>query len=177
MRERGFTLVELMVTLVVAGILVTISYPSLSRFFRDNQLGSDASQLQSMLVTARHHALNYQMPVIVCPLVNGACSNNWSGELSAFVDSDGNGSKGNDEEVLLTLEAVSYQRVYAQTSIRFGADGMLTTNAGTIRICEGDDSGLYNGVIVTKTGRSRVAEDDDHNGKRDDLNGNPISCT
>ncbi|EKE68263.1 GspH/FimT family pseudopilin [Gallaecimonas xiamenensis] len=176
MRERGFTLVELLVTLMVAGILVTISYPSLSRFFRDNQLGAEASELQSLLVTSRHHALNYQMPVVVCPLVGGKCANNWAGEISSFVDSNGSGELDNGEEVLQRVEATSNSRIFGQLRISFAADGILASTAGTIEICEGSDASLYHGVVVDPSGRSRVAEDLDGNGVRDDRNGNAINC-
>ncbi|WP_115717415.1 GspH/FimT family pseudopilin [Gallaecimonas mangrovi] len=176
MRENGFTLVELMMTLVVAAILVTISYPSLSRFVTDNQLSSEASQLQAMLASARHHALNYQMPVVVCPLVNNSCTSSWNGEISVFVDTDADNKKSADDEILQTLAAADHQRVFDQSSIAFAADGMLKTNAGTLVLCEGSNANLYNGVIITKTGRSRVAEDVDNDGYRDDQNGNHLSC-
>ncbi|WKE67511.1 GspH/FimT family pseudopilin [Gallaecimonas kandeliae] len=167
---------ELMVTLAVAAILITISYPSLTRFFKDNSLSTQASEIQSLLVTARHHALNYQLPVVVCPLTSGKCGSNWQGQLSVFVDSNGNGDQDSGEEVLATLEASSAQRVFSQNSVRYAADGILASSAGTIVLCDGNDASLYSGVIVEASGRSRVAEDSDHDGTKEDRNGNALKC-
>ncbi|WP_406664364.1 GspH/FimT family pseudopilin [Gallaecimonas sp. GXIMD1310] len=176
MKQRGFTLVELMVTLLVAGILVTISYPSLSRFFRDNQLSSQASELQSLLVTARNYALSYQVPVVVCPLSGSSCTSSWGKEITAFADTNGNGQKDGSDETLLTMGATTLTRYFSQSSIRYTADGTLASTPGTVELCEGSDNTLYNGVVITLSGRSRTATDDNDDGVRDDDAGASIDC-
>lgn len=176
MKQRGFTLVELMVTLLVAGILVTISYPSLSRFFRDNQLSSQASELQSLLVTARNYALSYQVPVVVCPLSGSSCSTNWNNTISVFVDNNGDGQKNGTDSTLVSMDATTITRKFAQSSVRYSPDGTLASAPGTIELCEGSDNTLYNGVVLTLSGRSRTATDDNDDGVRDDDAGASIDC-
>ncbi len=176
MKERGFTLIELMVTLVVAGILIMISYPSMTRFFNDNKLAAQAGDMQSMLATARHHALSYQAPVVICPLNSGKCSGSWQNAISAFVDTDGNGEQSAGEELLLVQEAVSNKRSFGAASIRYAQDGTLLSGAGTLEICQGTDNSLYHGVIVTLSGRSRLAMDSDKDGVKEDGSGAAIDC-
>ncbi len=54
---RGFTLVELMLTIAVAMILLSIGLPDFSRFVSDSRLDSAASQLHSLLALARTEAV------------------------------------------------------------------------------------------------------------------------
>ena len=44
-RVRGFTLIELMVTLVVAGVLVVVAIPSLVSVIQNNRISSEANTL------------------------------------------------------------------------------------------------------------------------------------
>ena len=48
----GFTLVELIITLAVLGILSAIAYPSLTQSIANNQVRSQAEEIQSILAFA-----------------------------------------------------------------------------------------------------------------------------
>lgn len=55
--ERGFTLIELMVTLAVAGILMVIAIPSFKKITLKNRLSTTANQFVDALNTARMEAV------------------------------------------------------------------------------------------------------------------------
>lgn len=56
-RENGFTLVELMVTVVLLGILAMIAYPSFSSFIQNGQVRASAESVMSGLQLARAESI------------------------------------------------------------------------------------------------------------------------
>jgi len=56
-KDRGFTLIELMVTLAVAGILMVIAIPSFRNITLKNRLSTTANQFVDALNTARMEAV------------------------------------------------------------------------------------------------------------------------
>lgn len=77
----AFTLVELLVTLCVFAILLTLIIPSLRTMILNNRLTSNIDSLVSSLNYARGVALDQALNVAVCPLgtLNSTvCGANWS---------------------------------------------------------------------------------------------------
>jgi len=56
-RSRGFTLVELMVTITLFALLLSLAYPSYTRFIQDAQLRSAAESVLNGLQLARAEAI------------------------------------------------------------------------------------------------------------------------
>ena len=78
MRDRGFTLVELMITLAVAAILLAIAVPSFRTFVQNTRLTTQADTLVYSLNLARNEAVKLDTPVAVCASSDGAtCSGAW----------------------------------------------------------------------------------------------------
>ena len=87
--QAGFTLVELMMSIIVAGILVTLAIPSFTGVINANRLAGPANELLSGLQAARATAMSRNTRVVLCRSNDGAtCSiaaGNWPGWI-AFVD-------------------------------------------------------------------------------------------
>jgi type IV fimbrial biogenesis protein FimT len=64
--QRGFTLWELLMTLLVAGILVGIGVPNLMEFQRNGVMTAAANQLVTGVLMARAEAVKRQVPVTLC---------------------------------------------------------------------------------------------------------------
>lgn len=64
--EPGFTLIELMVTLAVAGILLAVGIPSYRSLTVGNHLSTVSNQLVSSLQVARMEAIKRNGPVQFC---------------------------------------------------------------------------------------------------------------
>ena len=69
-QHRGFSLLELMVTLLVGGIVLGIGVPSFMEFQRNNAMITQANDLVSGLYLARTEAVKRQVPITFCASAN-----------------------------------------------------------------------------------------------------------
>ena len=76
-RMKGFTLVELMVTVAIAAILLAIAMPSLESISNNNALKSTTRDLVSTINTARSQSLSTRTNVLV-ESAGGGWNNGWS---------------------------------------------------------------------------------------------------
>lgn len=75
----GFTLVELMVTMAVVGILAMVAAPAMTAMIDGNRLTGTASELTASLQLARSEALRRSSSVRICGSSDGAtCGGDWS---------------------------------------------------------------------------------------------------
>lgn len=65
MRQRGFTLIELMIVLVIAALLMLVAAPAFSTFMARQQLAGDVNQLLSVMTFARSEAIKQRQPITV----------------------------------------------------------------------------------------------------------------
>lgn len=95
---RGMTLVELLVTLAIAAILLSLAAPSMASFIQSTRLRGAANELASTLMYARSEAIKRGQSVTVCKsdnpnAVNPSCSTSatWQQGWLVFVDYDKDG--------------------------------------------------------------------------------------
>ena len=81
--SRGFTLIELMVTVSIAAILMAVAVPSFTSFRRNSELTSVANKVVGSINAARGEAMKRGMSSFMVPLDNGAI---WNAGWVAFVD-------------------------------------------------------------------------------------------
>lgn len=89
-REFGFTLIELMVTLVVLGVVLGVAIPSFNDQIRNNKSVTLGSDFVSALSFARTEAVKRANRVSICPSIDKAtCANasDWAKGWIVFVDS------------------------------------------------------------------------------------------
>lgn len=68
---KGFTLIELMVTIAIAAILAGLAVPSFRGLIASNRLKSHASSLLSSLLLARGEAIKRNSRVVLCKSADG----------------------------------------------------------------------------------------------------------
>ncbi|MCC5072315.1 MULTISPECIES: GspH/FimT family pseudopilin [Xanthomonas] len=100
-RSRGFTLIELMVTVAVLAIMAAIAYPSFQGVLRSNRVAAANNELMALLNLARSEAIRNGQGGGVCGSSGGiVCDGVWSGGVLAWGDTNANGALDSGEAVL-----------------------------------------------------------------------------
>lgn len=177
--HNGFTVIELMITLLVAAILAAIAAPSFSDIIKNNRLTTQINELQASLGITRSEAITRNVSITMCRSSNGTgCSGNWQNGWIAFIDSNFDGNVGG-EEVLRVHGRLSVNNTLAFTQatnrVTYAPDGVVRSGPGTFKLCDDRGANSAKAVIVNITGRPRLALDGNGDGIVEDGGGN-ISC-
>jgi type II secretion system protein H len=145
--KRGFTLIELMVTIAVFGILAAIAIPNFQTYMQQRRLNGAARQVMSDLMAARMKAVNENRGVRVFFFSNH--------QYRICDDADGNGTVSDGEGTVetknvqtnysdVTFSAVTANPSFSRNGTASGTTVTLTSPAGT------------QSVVVALTGRVRI---------------------
>jgi type II secretion system protein H len=63
--QKGFTLIELILVMVLLAVVIAISAPSLSRFFRSRSLDSEARRFMALTRHAQSRAVSEGVPMVL----------------------------------------------------------------------------------------------------------------
>ncbi len=83
--KRGFTLVELMVTIVVVAIITTIAIPSFQNMILRQNLRTTAYNIRDMLKETRSRAVLNQNEIVLCTSINKSASTVTESKCGAFL--------------------------------------------------------------------------------------------
>ena len=170
-RDRGFTLIELMVTLAIAAVLLLVAIPSMTAYKRNAELTSATNTLLSAINGARGEAMKRGMYAMVVP-ADGA---DWNTGWIVFVDKNRTQvyDATVDQTVLSQAPLPGYFNVTGNGTatgsapyIMFDASGYSKTKSSsfgdlTLTLTRTDLSGSAlddqtRRVVVAKTGRTRT---------------------
>ena len=160
--SQGFTLPELLVTLAVIAILITMSGPSLKGMIINQQVTAAAREVYNTLILARSEAVKRQQSVSLCSSINGTVcdedNSGWHHGWLIFNDKDADGIL-DTEDILIR---VAQERSSSEMRITWNRGFSLTFNsrgqtgtAGTFQVCDGQE---VKAVVVSMTGRARVED-------------------
>lgn len=108
---KGFTLLELMMALAVAGVVLAIAIPNFNAFRLNARMTSAANDLLGGLNVARSEAIKRQQPVALCGSATPnasppACSGALTGWV-VWVDTNNDGAIAATEQVVARHEPLS----------------------------------------------------------------------
>lgn len=151
---HGFTLVELMITLVVAAILLTVAVPNFQAFILNNRMTSYANDMMTTLSYVRSEAVKRAANVTVCASSDGATCTGGDWEDGWVVrDAAGNVLKAQQALGGATTMTGVDTIIFSNTG-RMTAPAAITTltiNAGTTGI-DGRQ------IQIDPSGRARVCK-------------------
>lgn len=161
-KQSGLTLIELMITVVVIGILLALAGPSFLSHIKDNRRTTFINELVSSLNLARSEAAKSNSTVAICPSSDGlACAgNNYDAGWIVFRNDDSDQPPAVDspgELILRVHEGTLYPGTSLRatagvdTGINFQASGR-PVNSGDITYCDDRGADHARSVIVNLVG-------------------------
>lgn len=157
---KGFSLVELVITLLIFGIITSAAIPSYTAFMTNNRLSNENTSLMLDFVMARSEAATRGTRVTVCQSANGtSCSSGgWKTGRIVFVDGGTAGVIGSNDEILKVSSKIQSGDNMTSTEsdnyISYNAAGVANSSM-VITTCK---SG-FTGVKVTIYPSGRISKD------------------
>lgn len=169
-QNEGFTLIELMISIVVMAVLVAVAGPSFVDLIRNNRIQTGADNFFTALISVRSEALKRNQRVVLCKSSNGSScstSDGWEQGWLSFVDEDADNTLDTGEPIIhvsdglhagYTLSAGGNFANY----IAYKQDG-TPSGFDTFVLCDPDaDLSSAREILVNIVGRPRMSETTDN---------------
>ena len=177
---RGFTIVELMVTLAIAAILLAVAVPSFTLFAQKRAISQKTVQVRNALELARGLVLSQRQVWTVCTVdASNSCVSSAGLRLLVFRDDnddkDFNTGEMLQQEIDINSIELEISASFGRPYMRFARSGEAL-ESGNIEVCSTNQAVDYGRqAIVFRSGRIRLSNDSDGDGY-DDTGGTKIEC-
>jgi type IV fimbrial biogenesis protein FimT len=181
-RQTGFTLYELLITMLIIGVILTVGIPNLSEFTQNSRLASTSNDLLSSFQVARSEAARSKTNITICASnnsleANANCGGTFNDGWIIFVDIDGDLNRaGGGENILRAHPAppsgVTVLPDNGGTYFSFAGTGLGRGNVGgvpalqTVMICDARGLDTAPGgratarrMVTTAIGRATIISD------------------
>lgn len=171
--RRGYSVYELLLTLALIAVLAGVALPSFGALVARSRLHAEANALFHAAHLARKESIMRRAVVTLCASADGsACSDSldWTAGWLMFENRDADSPAEVDpgEPVLRVHKPTPGTRVTAnRASFTLRATQRRATN-GTLTVCDEQDRAPARAVVISYTGRPRVA--------LEDTSGTPYAC-
>ncbi|MCK5727748.1 MAG: GspH/FimT family pseudopilin [Methylococcales bacterium] len=166
--HKGFTIIELLITVSILGILASMGLPGFLETINSTRLTTKANELVASLNFARSEAIKRNTAVYVANTSNSD-KRNWKGGWVIFIDNNGNETFNKNTDILLK----EYPALESGYSLRVGGNienwlaykptGLYTTSTGRLndsfQLCTMDkDKKSSRKITLNSIGRTRITK-------------------
>lgn len=176
--QRGFTLLELMVTIAIVGIVATIAFWDSSDMLENNRAENYLLELKRNISYARSQAASTDEIVIICPVSykdfknkndSFECKETWDGDTTIVIFIDKLTTKNDREDkkatylasedsLISVIERISHNDKLKFTGnermLRFDTSGLISYNPGDFIYCPNSDNKNNKALTVSQSGTS-----------------------
>jgi len=164
--QNGFTVIELMVTLSITAILLSLGVPAFQEYSLKQRMNAAISALHTDLLYGRSQAVYQNSQVVACPGNPGdgcALSTDWTAGWIIFVDFNTDRQHQDDEDLLRHgqgLENIMIHSSAGRTNFRFYPNGTTPGSNGSFSLCGLGGPEQARKLVISNLGRIRrdVAE-------------------
>ena len=164
--QNGFTLYELLITMVIVGVVLTFGVPNMLAFNQNGRMTSAANDLHSSFHLARSESGRAKTNITVCASANALaaaanCGGTWDQGFIVFVDEDGDINRSGANETILqahgpVAEGITIAVADDATYFSYSSNGLGRPNVGgnpaVSQIVMCDERG-----VITSSGGSSAA--------------------
>ncbi|GAA5317384.1 MAG: hypothetical protein AseanaTS_25890 [Candidatus Pelagadaptatus aseana] len=180
----GYSLLEMVITLAVAAILLSIGLPSFTEQIEEQRNEQVINRLYTILQQTRHRAVSQKQPTTLCKTADfSTCGGDWGQGILIFTDQNLDGRRDDNETIHLTVndlfdEGNLHWRSFGNKRyLQFLPTGSTNYQNGTFTYCDKDnDLKKARGISITVTGRTQIAFDRNGDGVRENASGRPLRC-
>ncbi|HEX2548579.1 MAG TPA: GspH/FimT family protein [Gammaproteobacteria bacterium] len=152
--QKGFSLLELLITLIIIVIIAAFAIPNLKHFLYQSEVDALAPELIQAIQLARSESIINHQTTTLCGSDNfKTCSNHWD-EGYMVLDT---------EKVHYTFRSTRYHgflhwRAFpkGKNDVTFLADGSLNAENGTFWYCVAREKNPLFAIAVSQSARARV---------------------
>lgn len=163
-KNNGLTLVELLMTLVIAGLLMGVAIPGFNSMLIENDIVSASNQMKRVASYARAEAIKRGNRTVVCQSKNNRSCATSGQYILVISDSNDNASYADSaDELLKVFEPLNnntsiktYFQNFTNNRIVFSAQGS-PESLGSIELCYGSNSPYSKGLFINFGGQLRSA--------------------
>jgi len=173
-RAAGFTLLELLGTVALAGLLLGLAVPSFRSWVLDGRRTADVNGFVLAVQVARSEAAKSSHSVILCKTQDrrrcGGAELRFDAGWMVFVNTDDRlpPARSDAEPLVLAYEPELEGTIVANRPLFEFRPLLRRSTNGTVVFCDARGAAAARAVIVSYTGRPRV--------DRVDADGKPLQC-
>ena len=164
MRHRGFSLLELLFTLVVATIVALLGIPAFGWLILDSRLTADVNAFVTSIQLARSESAKLNLAVVVCKTADdrvcGGSDVRYDDGWMVFVDEDGDEVPALDasERILFSYRPAIEGAIRSNRARYVFRPYYRRSTNGTVVFCDRRGAEAARAVVVSYTGRPRVSD-------------------
>ncbi|PCJ21668.1 MAG: hypothetical protein COB04_02885 [Gammaproteobacteria bacterium] len=163
--SRGYTLIEMMVTVSIAGVILSLAIPSYNNLVNDEYIAGASNQLLGAMRLARSEAVKRKTQVKVCAGNGGRqcadVNNSWVNGWIVYVDTNNNDAIDDVDTVIKVMRPAGNSLTITpdanlyNLNVTFFSKGQVSAS-GNFAFCDDRGSGFSRNLRLSLSGRAKV---------------------
>ena len=172
MRNKGLTLIDLLLSIFILAVLTGIAVPSFNYLTALNQSILVKNSILSSLKFSRNHALNEGRAISFCIYKKNECTNENGEEIKVFFSSN----KKVIQKTKINTKNLTIKTSLNTNKISFKQDGSSNANSSFI-YCDPRHPKITFRITLSMSGRIYLGADKNKDGIIENTDGTAITCT
>jgi type IV fimbrial biogenesis protein FimT len=164
-KQRGFTLMELMVTLSIAGIMLSIAIPNFTSTIKGSRITTQVNEFVTSMNFIRSEAVKRGVRVSMCKSSDGATcvtTGDWAQGWIVFTNQNDDANYDGAPETILKIQGATQSQIAVVGNslivniISYKASGEIV-GSGTVTFCDDRVAEVGKKIVLSNTtGRPRI---------------------